>query len=107
MEAYPYAMGEEHQELKKKIEGRGAIPCEGDKKMKRRTVELLLRQFGVIACMEGRAGNGKRAARMVFDGELAPEKVDYIKGLPGVACVGTCTHRYAPEIRKTYCVVAE
>lgn len=74
--------------------------------MKRRTVELLLRQFGVVACMEGRAGNGRRAARITFDRELSREDVEHIKKMPGVVSIGTCTHRYAPEIKKTYCVVA-
>ena len=75
--------------------------------MKRRTVELLLRQFGVIACMEGRAGNGRRAARITFDRVLSLADVEHIKKMPGVVSIGTCTHRYAPEIRHTYCVVAE
>lgn len=76
--------------------------------MKRRTVELLLRQFGVIACSEGRLpGKGRRAVRITFDRVLSLEDVEHIKKMPGVVSIGTCTHRYAPEIRHSYCVVEE
>ena len=74
--------------------------------MKKSTVEILFQQFEVIACQEGiLSGTDKRAARITFDRELSREDVEHIKKMPGVVSIGTCTHRYAPEIRKSYCVV--
>lgn len=75
--------------------------------MKEKTVDMLMKKFGVIACMECSNSNGKKATRIIFDRELSLESVDYIKKLAKVLFVGTCSSRYAPEIKKTYCVVAK
>lgn len=75
--------------------------------MKEKTVDILIKKYGVIACMKCKTSNGKYATRIVFDKVLSLENVDYIKGLARVLFIGTCAHRYAPEIKKTYCIVAE
>lgn len=74
---------------------------------KQTTVALLLQKYGVVACMEGRADNGRRAVRIVFDRKLPLKDVEYIRGLKKVLYVGTCFLRNAPEIRHSYCVVEE
>ena len=72
----------------------------------KRTVDMLFQQFGVIDYKNGiLPETGRPAARITFDRELSLENVKYIRGLKGVYHVGTCIYRYAPEIKKSYCVV--